>query len=281
MSDDSNVKKGTDYEQFVQAVYQDIIRAEGVDTINVQHNISLQGKSGCDHQIDVYWEFKLAGQIYKTAIECKALNKEVSIGRVRDFYGVLLDIPNLNGIFATKVGYQSGAKKYAEHYGISLKALREPTEADWHRRVKDIRLNFHVVIPEIKSLQPRVSPSFLKRIPEGEEIRFDAGVSTHEPIIFDRTGEAAISYEELRQNLPHGNEPLKCQAYFAPFPNHILRLGGRDIEIDGIDLVYDVDVHTESVVIRGGELVRAIVKDAQSGELIVVDKKSGARKARS
>jgi predicted helicase len=168
MADVTNVEKGTEYEQFVQDVYQAIVSAEGVENIKVEHNIQLEGNSGCEHQIDVYWEFRLAGQTYKTAIECKAYNQSVSIGKIRDFYGVLVDVPGLTGIFATLVGYQSGAKKYAEHYGISLKELREPTDADWQGRVQDINLNLHVVKVQVKSFQPRVAPAFLATLKADE-----------------------------------------------------------------------------------------------------------------
>ncbi len=101
MTELSNVAKGTEYELFVRGVYEAVLKAEGVESIKEKHDIKLVGKSGCEHQIDVYWEFKIAGQTYRTAIECKAFNSDVAIGRIRDFYGVLADVPNLNGIFVT------------------------------------------------------------------------------------------------------------------------------------------------------------------------------------
>jgi hypothetical protein len=33
------------------------------------------------------------------AIECKNYSKEVSVGRVRDFFGVIHDVGNVKGIF--------------------------------------------------------------------------------------------------------------------------------------------------------------------------------------
>jgi len=44
-------------------------------------------------------------------------SKLVSIGKIRDFYGVLSDLNNVAGIMETKIGYQKGAKEY----GITLK----------------------------------------------------------------------------------------------------------------------------------------------------------------
>lgn len=266
----SNVEKGVDYENFVRSVYESILAQDNVKTIDVKHNVSVDGKSGCRHQIDVYWEFKLAGKLYRTAIECKNFSSEVPIGRIRDFYGVLIDVPNLTGIFATKVGYQSGARKYAEHYGIDLKELREPTDSDWVGRVRDIDLNFHVVSIEIRRFVPRPTPAFLATIPEGLEIRIAGGFSTHEPIIFDPAGSRAVSWNDIRQNLPHGTDPLRNQAYFASYPNYRLRIGGMDVEIEGIDIVYDVEILTEKTRLWGRKLIQAIVKDANTGDLIAV-----------
>lgn len=49
-----------DYERFVQSVYQTILAAEGKDTIKVEHDVKLEGRSGQKHQVDVYWEYKKA-----------------------------------------------------------------------------------------------------------------------------------------------------------------------------------------------------------------------------
>ena len=263
MSDESNVAKGTDYELFVQGVYETVLKAEGVQNVSVAHNIKLPGKSGCEHQIDVYWEFKLAGQVYRTAIECKAFNTEVSIGRVRDFYGVLADVTNLNGIFATLVGYQSGAKQYAEHYGIALKELRLPTPDDWAGRIKDIVINIHILVSKITKFQPRARPEFLKTITE--PVTGQVGLWTDAPIVFDPNGKPVACYEQLRQNLPTAGAPFKDRQYYVAYPAHRLRLGTLDIEIDGIDFTYDVAVETMISKVLGEQMAHAIIRDVQSG----------------
>ncbi len=124
------MNQNAEYEKFTQEVYQKLIKADGIHTIDVQHNVKLLGKSGQEHQIDVYWEYEIAGVEHKVAIECKNYNRTVPIGKVRDFYGVLSDLKNVVGIMVTKVGYQEGAKKFAESYGINLKELRTPNEGE-------------------------------------------------------------------------------------------------------------------------------------------------------
>lgn len=120
----------TEYEKFTQEIYQGLINAEGIHTIDVKHNVKLLGKSGQEHQIDVFWEYEMAGIKQKVAIECKKYKGSVPIGKVRDFHSVLSDLNNVNGVMVTKVGYQSGTKQYAEHYGINLMELRTPNEED-------------------------------------------------------------------------------------------------------------------------------------------------------
>jgi len=36
----------TEYEKFAREIYQKLMNAEGINTINVKHNVKLTGKSG-------------------------------------------------------------------------------------------------------------------------------------------------------------------------------------------------------------------------------------------
>lgn len=124
---------GKAFEKLVQEVYQSFLDYEsnrnGYRNINVQHNVRLKGKTGVESQIDVYWEFELAGRTYSTLVEVKDWNSPVKLEQVRNFKSVIDDIPGFpNGIFVSKSGFQSGAKKYAEAHGITLIQLSESSE---------------------------------------------------------------------------------------------------------------------------------------------------------
>ena len=108
------MKPGTEYEQFVKAVYEAFLAQDGL-TINVETHKILKGKSGANHEIDVYWQFEIAGKIYKTAVECKHYNSTVEKGHVQEFWAKLDDIGDISGIMATKKGYQKGALTFG-HY---------------------------------------------------------------------------------------------------------------------------------------------------------------------
>lgn len=276
----SNVARGTQYENFVHGIYQALLTADGVDNIDVRHNITMRGNSGCDHQIDVYWEFQLAGQRYKTAIECKSFDKPINVGRVRDFYGVLVDVPGLIGVFATEVGYQRGAKLFADHYGIALKEIRVPADADWEGRVRKIHLRAHMVMPTIFSFDLRPTQAFRATLKPGEEQTLELNFSSHDPIIFDTAGNAVSSYENIRGSLPHQMKSETGLRHFAPFPNHVFRTSTVEMEIDGVDIGYDVVVDIEESTIDGDELAKAIIKDVASGALTFVDKNGSIKQPR-
>lgn len=146
-----------EYELFTQEIYQQLVNSDVVKPTKVEHNIKLKGRSGQKHQIDVYWEYEIAGNKHRVAIECKNYKTEVSIGKVRDFKGVLDDLNGVNGIMVTKEGFQKGAKEYAKEYGISLKELRTPNNGE--TIIGEIELHLHI---EKKSTLYKVDEEWAK-----------------------------------------------------------------------------------------------------------------------
>lgn len=120
----------TAYELFTLEIYQLLINAQGVKTVQVQHNVKLEGRSGQKHQIDVYWEYMIAGTTHRVAIECKNYDKPIRLSVVHSFKGVLDDFNGVQGIIVSKKGFQAGAKRYAKEWGISLKELRTPERGE-------------------------------------------------------------------------------------------------------------------------------------------------------
>lgn len=113
-------KISDNYELLIKELHEALLRNDGVENIKVLHNVKIKGKSGAPHQIDVYWEFKLAGITYKTCIECKYLTNAVKKTHIAAFSTILDDIGNATGIFATSSHFQSGAKLLAKEKGIRL-----------------------------------------------------------------------------------------------------------------------------------------------------------------
>lgn len=114
------------YEEYTALILENINSLNDVKIISKGKNSTVSGKSECKHQIDVYISFKNNdGVNSKAIIECKYYKNKISIGKIRDFLSVRNDIGNVEGWFITPNGYQNGAKKFADYYGIKLMTLQE------------------------------------------------------------------------------------------------------------------------------------------------------------
>lgn len=274
--------ENTEYERLAREIYQAISDAEGVKNINVQHDIKLPGKSGCNHQIDVYWEFEMMGIKHSVAIECKNYSSEVSVGKVRDFFGVLHDVGNTKGIFVTKVGYQSGAEKFANYYGIVLKELRFPTVKDWEGRVKNIVLTIHALFIDVKERNFDIDIDWLlanSNIKEGDPIYL--GGMADELKIVDSSGSVITTLHELENSLPRDKPAINQEAH-PQFAEGFLvdPTSGQRYKINGIRYLYDVVSETQTSITEGDAIARAILKDVNSGAIQFFDKNGNVRDVR-
>jgi Restriction endonuclease len=76
---------GRKLEEYAQYVYRMLLNLRD-ENIEVEHNISILGRSGAKHQIDVYYEFERASVKHRVAIECKNENRAVHKGEVQEFH---------------------------------------------------------------------------------------------------------------------------------------------------------------------------------------------------
>jgi hypothetical protein len=57
------------------------------------------------------------------------------------------------GVMVTTVGYQSGAQRVADTYGIVICELRNPSEADLDGRVVKVRVEIKARLPQVEELR--------------------------------------------------------------------------------------------------------------------------------
>ncbi len=268
----------TEYEKFAQEIYQGLLNEESIKAIQVQHNVKLRGKSGQLHQVDVYWEYELAGVNHKVAIECKNYNKPVSVGKVRDFYGVLSDLNNVNGIMVTKVGYQKGAKEFATHYGINLKELRLPNKEE--SIIGRLELNLNIFITRrLFLLDDEWAKSSINLEGYRKYLMFFSGdndwTTTDFPLetlpdakICDKNGIPIVSFDELEDKLPSENtEP----EYIFNFEDAYIdtRNMGR-VKIKKVKYVFIQEREKKVFDIDARYFIKAILKDVLNGEIKVI-----------
>jgi len=277
VSQSTSGMSGSEYERLTRDVYDALLRSEGIDTVVVRHDTDIVGRSGCAHQIDVYWEFRLGGVLFRTAIECKRYASPVEIGRVRDFYAALSDIGNIQGIVVTTVGYQSGAKKFAEFYGINLLELRAPTAADWAGTFKDIGITIHVCAPQIVDVGVTLDrvwhEAHLDRLPQGFQLQF-AGMD-NEVGLLDSQGNLVRSMHDIVLGLPsfiynaatddpskeHRTHTINDKGLFVRDPTFGL------VPIEELRITYKVKVDMMQINILGAEIVKFILRDLKSGQI--------------
>ena len=267
----------TEFELFTRRIYQKLVNNDVLKPTKVQHNVKLRGKSGCEHQIDVYWEYEIAGSLHRVAIECKNYNSPVEIGNVRDFKGVLDDLNNVNGIMVSAQGYQSGAKKYAEQYGILLKELRTP---NWRDTIGELVIQIHsnvrhclFLIDEEYAKQKNLNlQGCRKHIAAIDSDNSEKWMkATHLPLgledrtIRDSNGDRVSSLEELEKKLPKNPIPNSCQTF--EFEDAWIKTKEFGlVKIRELKCEYESNEQETTIQLAADMFVEAILKDAISGK---------------
>ena len=269
------MNQNIEYERFTQEVYQELINARGITT-SVKHDVKLVGKSGQKHQIDVYWEYSINGIQHKVAIECKNYKKEIPIGKVRDFYGLLSDLADVSGIMITKVGYQKGAKKYADYYRINLKELRTPCKDD-DCRIAETRLNLNISLTQqlfsldadwakannIDWLSYRnFSAHLVERSNEWGEKYLPLG--TIENNVFDEKGKVITTLDKLADESIQQTERI-----FEFKEAYVNTRNWGKVKIKSVKYI-NREIHEQKfITLDAQNITKAILKDALSGEIIL------------
>ena len=272
------MNQNTEYERFTQEIYQQLVNLDVVRTTKVQHDVKLEGRSGQKHQIDVYWEYEIAGNKHRVAIECKNYNTLVPIGKVRDFKSVLDDLNGVNGIMVTKVGYQEGAKKYAQEYGISLKELRTPRYGE--TIIGEIENHIHYEFRytlfqvdeawaenngfDIERYRKRLSQLFTSRTELWDSMPF-IYIERKDDILRDEKGKEVASLKELEKQIP--DHPTEAFPFVFNFEDAYLdsRYLGP-VKVCAVKYDYNIQDQQQIIALDAGDLVKAILKDVQSNE---------------
>ncbi|MGE6177042.1 restriction endonuclease [Aeromonas salmonicida] len=162
---------GNDYEVFVQNLQQALLDSEeylNYQNIKIERNKKVIDNFGNSREFDLYWEYELGGVTYKTIIECKDYASKVTVEKIDALIGKIRDIPDLKPVFATKVGYQSGAEAKAKNNKVDLLIVREQNESDWQSQdgtplLKIIELDIQAQLPvRIVAFRPIVDGNWVK-----------------------------------------------------------------------------------------------------------------------
>lgn len=281
-SDGVVMERGTEYELFTQEVCRLIAEYQNLGASSVKQNVKLKGKSGVLHQVDVYWVYEDRGEEHRVAIECKNYCKRVSIARVRDFYGVISDLENVKGIMVTTVGYQKGAKKFADYYGIALKQLRTPRDGEsvigeCVSRIEGDCQSCIYLVDEDWAVQHNIDISAYRRrldcIGLNSANRWTNSryvpLDTIDNLIKDAKGNILSSINELEQREPD-LKPDDDSAVYIFDDAYIMTRSWAMVKIKEVKLERKSFQEQHTYSIDAGEFVRAIIEDAKDEKKMAV-----------
>jgi hypothetical protein len=273
-------KAGVEFELLVKAIYEEILLSDECDTVNVEHDVKVAGKSGQLHQIDVYWKFTVAGVVHRVAVECKEYKNTVSIGRIRDFSAALDDIGDIRGIFVTTKGYQSGALKFSEHKGISLKTVQEPTsiDIDEHQSIKKMTLNGSAFCIGSVAMTPLFDVQWIienTNLKNGDELLCDDFNDKIKVMDSNYTSLGTIlDFENRLPREPANTVGLSHKYAFGDAFLHIPSSPWPPLKLTGLNFEYNTYTLKVSSETNFKLMAEAVIKDVVTGESHLYNKQT-------
>lgn len=263
------IETSVDYEKLAHKMYEDILALEGVDNINVQHNVKIKGKSGVEHQIDVYWEYIYVGISHKVLIECKYYRHNVSLLHVRNLHGLITDIPNSSGILVTTKGYQSGAEQYAKFYDIGLKRIRPPEDSDWNGCIQIIDLDMQIVRNHYLGLKMEFDGHCLATKIKVEDSPSMLKINALQAIIEDGDGKVSdlTKFLDTRVTIRQDAPEIEHEFILNTPGCNLVTPNGERLSLARLIVKYMTTVMNHPIHIDAKNAVEAILEDFTSGEV--------------
>ena len=209
------------YEQFVASLYYAVQKAEDLTTnlknLRFELNKKITNNYGIDREFDVYWEYTVdGGDVQRAAIECKNYSSNITVEKMDALVGKLGDLPYVvTPIFATRTGYQSGARAAANHHKVELLIVREQNISDWtdgngQPLVRYIDIEMNLIVPaSIHRFEPQIDANWTRAntdIVTSKPLHLSA--MNNEIVIEDEQRKERFSLQELAGRLrgPDGSE---------------------------------------------------------------------------
>jgi len=156
------------YEKFVRDVAEAMLRADGLTEVVVQHDVRLPGISRV-HQIDVYWQYRMAGVLHTVIMDCKDHKRPVDVTYIDNMAGSLLDFPEARGVVVSPVSFTEDAIKAAMHRRLELFVIRTPEDDELTAGPREINVPVELAFPAIVSIIPVLDAQWslenLSRVP--------------------------------------------------------------------------------------------------------------------
>lgn len=268
---------GRDYERFVAGLQQAILNAESLTNqknVQVERNKKIVDNCGIEREFDLYWEYEFGGLVYRTVIECKDYASPVSVEKIDALVGKLRDLPGVRGVFATKTGYQSGAKTKAEANKIDLLIVREQNDSDWTSEsgeplVKSIHIDMRVRMPAaIHKFAPLIDGKWVRETNrDPDSVPLNYGGRNDQIFIEDVAKGETYSIRDLASRLSPLNEDIAGTfSKRVELQDAFLRFGEERLKIAAYDIEYTISPpFTEKIVIDFSKELIGVIEYLQKG----------------
>lgn len=147
-------EKGLELEKLISQLFS----SKGYDIV---HNVKLKGRSGVEHQIDVYAEYKCPLHLSRIIIECKAYDKPINKEMVMKLAQEVDDLGIDKGILITTSYFTPDAVTTAEGYNIELWDSTKLNEL-----LGDIKMAEEPEISNVYHIKPQMSPEDAHKVAE-------------------------------------------------------------------------------------------------------------------
>jgi hypothetical protein len=167
-------------------------------TVQVEHNITLIGKSGASRQIDVLVKHREGLYEHLIIIECKYWKENVSRLHVDALVTAVHDLNASRGVIFSAKGFQEGAITASKHTGIELYKVRELTDIEWGLPGRVIDFFIQFIQRSIGNVQFHgTSVSGIPRTPIHLNIAISENYSGSKTPTIKRDGSSSRTLEEL------------------------------------------------------------------------------------
>ncbi len=228
-----------------------------------------QGKSGVEHQIDVFWEYKYAGVVHRVLIECKHYSHAVSLLHVRNLHGLTTDIPNSTGIIVTTVGFQSGAKEYADFHELGLKLIRKPRGEDWDGCIQIVNIQMKFLINHYLDFKLEFDGNDQATIEIAEKDPAVMSANSTKIIVRDEGHEPCAFNLWLDRHVSAGSDGfgVESQKTLIPEKSYFVTPDNRELKLGRVVVTYTSTQFDQDLEIDAMNLVEAVLQDFGSGEV--------------
>jgi Restriction endonuclease len=197
------------YEQLTEGLMRQIGAVDRIETVRLERDVVLAGLA-TENQIDVVWEFKSeSGQLVRLLFECRRHGRRITQQALHSWRSVVADVSETGvetiGVMVTTTGYQAGAQRVADTYGIVICELRAPTDEDLAGRIWSVRVQMIPRLPTVTDLDVKATEQL------GAAASFDGALGEFSVELADGTI-SALGDELLRGELDPLDQP--------PTPRH-------------------------------------------------------------